>query len=317
MAQVNAVDYEGFGLSPIPDHALGMIIAETSRRSAFLSSANKEYDVETLGLDKGSVATYDILTEINVGGFSKSNENGEIWQPDNPFRSGEVTLCNDIKIEKKFSRTEAKRLSRSARWDGFKTGFESAIGDAVSNEIEHYGLRNLLAKAYRANTGVNAGKITHSVNLGTVANPIKLGGTGLTANKLMQRMKQVLNESIGNASDIVVYSSLGVQNALLDDQSGLSHCNLYDNPMVTGVTSPVLGMDLLATVNAPFVINPVTGKRVEYVIMANAEHVVAPIDVLYLDWQIIKNDIYLVGSISFEGTTLTGASVVVACVELD
>lgn len=315
-AVIRSADYGGTTLSRVPEKNLNLIIAETCRRSVLLQIANPDYSIEGLGLDTAPKATYDIITDISVGGFSSGNWNGEVWEPDNPFKSGEITLCQNIDIEKKFSRREAKRLAD--RWETVQGGYETSIGEALAAEVEYYGLRSLTAQAYRHNVGNKAGRHSKNINLGSAENPLTVGGGNLKASKVLRRMKRVLTESAGNCGLVKVVATPNFYDLVLDEQSELgAGCCLSSNPLITGVTSPMLGMDIFSTIHAPTFTNEANGKRVEYVLMVNQQHVAAPMDLSYLEWQTIKRDIYLVGEFDFDVAALTGASIVVAAVTID
>lgn len=317
-AVIRAADYGGTTLSRVPEKNLGLIIAETCRRSVLLQIANPDYTITSLGLDTAPKATYDIITDISVGGFTGNNWNGDVWEPDNPFKAGEITLCQSIDIEKKFARREARRLAD--RWDTTQTGYETSIGEALSQEVEYYGLRSLLSQAYRHNVGTRAGKSSKSINLGSSDNPISVGyGQGsVKASQVLRRMKRVLTESAGNCGLVKVIASPTFYDMILDEQSVLgAGCCLSSNPLITGVTSTMLGMDIFATINMPTFDKTANGKRVEYVMMVNQKHIAAPMDLSFLEWQTIKRDIWLVGEFDFDVVALTGASIVVAAVVID
>lgn len=310
---IRAADYGGTTLSRVPEKNLNLIIAETCRRSVLLQIANPDYSIERLGLDTAPKATYDIITDISVGGFTGGNWNGEVWEPDNPFKSGEITLCQNIDLEKKFSRREAKRLAD--RWETVQSGYETSIGEALAAEVEYYGLRSLTAQAYRYNVGNKAGRHSKNINLGSTDNPLMVGPGNLKASQVLRRMKRVLTESAGNCGVVKVVATPNFYDLVLDEQSALgAGCCLNSNTLITGVTSPILGMDIFSTINMPtFDKNP-NGKRIEYVMMVNQQHVAAPMDLSYLEWQTIKRDIWLVGEFDFDVVALTGASIVVAAV---
>ena len=313
---IKSADYEGTTLSAVPEKNLNLIIAETCRHSVLMQMVNPSYTIEKLGLDKAPKATYDIITDISVGGFTGGNWNGEVWEPDNPFKSGEITLCHSIDLEKKFSRREAHRLAD--RWSTVQSGYETSIGQALAAEVEYYGLRAILAKATDFNVGVKAGKQTKSINLGSAEFPIAVGGNGVKASKVIQRMRRVLTESAGNCGRVKVVMTPSLYDLVIDEQSVLGQgLELHKNPLITGVTSPVLGMDLFATNAMPTFKRANNGQRIEYVIMVNPDHIVAPMALNYLEWQTIKRDIWLVGEFDFDVDALTGASIVVAAVVVD
>lgn len=316
-AVTRAADYGGTSLSRVPEKNLNLIIAETCRHSALLQIVNPQFDISYLGLDQAPKATYDIITDISVGGFTGGNWNGEVWEPNNPFKSGEVTLCQNIDLEKKFSRREAARLGE--RWSVVQGGYEKSIGQALAAEVEDYGLRAILAQAHRHNVGTKAGRKSKTINLGSSDQPLTVGGgSGIKASAVLKRMKRVLTESVGNCGLVKVVTTPGFYDLVLDEQSALgAGCCLNNNPLVTGITSPMLGMELLSTIAMPTFKQKATGKVVEYVMMVNPDHIAAPMSLNYLEWQTQKRDIWLIGEFDFDVVALTGASVVVAAVVID
>ncbi|CAM3861077.1 hypothetical protein ACLSZP_09695 [Avibacterium avium] len=315
-AVIKAADYSGASLSRVPEKNLNLIIAETCRHSVLLQIVNPKYSIENLGLDQAPKAVYDIITDISVGGFTGGNWNGEVWEPNNPFKSGEITLCQNIDLEKKFSRREATRLGE--RWNTVQGGYETSIGQALAAEVEYYGLRSIMAHAYRYNVGTKAGRNSKNINLGSSDNPIVVGEGNTKASTVLKRMKRVLTESAGNCGLVKVVATPGFYDLVLDEQSALgAGCCLNNNPLITGITSPMLGMELYSTIAMPTFDKTGNGKRVEYVMMVNPEHIAAPMSLDFLEWQTIKRDIWLVGQFDFDVVALTGASVVVAAVVVE
>lgn len=315
-AVIRAADYGGATLSRVPEKNLNLIIAETCRHSVLLQLVNPKYTIEGLGLNTAPRAIYDIITDISVGGFTGNNWNGEVWEPDNPFKSGEITLCQSIDIEKKFARREATRMAD--RWNTIQSGYETSIGSALAAEVEHYGLRSILSQAYRYNVGTKAGRMSKNINLGSSDNPLLVGGAGIKASQVLKRMKRVLTESAGNCGLVKVVATPGFYDLVLDEQAILgAGCCLSSNPLISGVTSTMLGMDIFSTMAMPTFDKTANGKRVEYVMMVNSDHIAAPMSLNYLEWQTVKRDIWLVGEFDFDVVALTGASVVVAAVVID
>ena len=314
---IRAADYEGAGLSQVSDHNLNLIIAETCRHSVLSHLVNPNYTIERLGLDKAPRAVYDIITDISVGGFTGGNWNGDVLEPNNPFKSGEITMCQTLAIEKKFSRREAHRLSD--RWSTVQGGYEQSIGQALSALVEDYGLRSIISQANRNNVGVKAGKKTHSINLGSVEAPLQVGGAGgIKPSKVLKRMRRALIENVGNCGSVKVVMTPSLYDMLTDEQSVLPNgSQMSDNPLITGITSPMLGMEILASNSMPTYERANNGKRIEYVLMVNPDYVAAPMDLPYLEWQTIKHDIFLVGDFAFDVVALTGNSIVVAAVVVD
>lgn len=230
----------------------------------------------------------------------------------------EKSLCQNIDIEKKFARREAKRLAD--RWETTQTGYETSIGEALSQEVEYYGLRSLVSQAYRYNVGAKAGRHSKNINLGSSDNPISVGygQNSVKSSQVLRRMKRTLTESAGNCGLVKVIASPNFYDMILDEQSALgAGCCLSNNPLITGITSPMLGMDIFSTINMPTFDKHPNGKRVEYVMMVNQKHIAAPMSLNYLEWQTIKRDIWLVGEFDFDVVALTGASIVVAAVVID
>lgn len=298
----------------IPEYATDLVLSEMVRCSSLQHLVNQSYDVEGLGLTKSPVAHYTILTDIEVGTFGEGNWNGETWEPADPFRDGTVRLCQSVPIKKKFSREEA--LNLCGRWETVQGGYETAIGEALRRHTELYGFGVLAASADRYNQGTTAGRLSGNINLGNVASPLTLSSS-LTPTDVLGAMEQVMQEAGascgGNALKVAV--SPAVFRAIRSEQSklGAGSCCLDNNPAITGMVHPALGMQVVSSLYMPSYTMS-DGRRVEYIVMVNPENIASPATLDYLEWQTILNDIYLVGNYRFETAALSQRSVAVAAV---
>lgn len=313
-----AADYAGVGQGLyIPDSATDIVISEASRCSVLQHIVNQEYSLDNLGLRCAQQAHYHILTDIEIGDFTDSQWNGEYWEPDDPFRSGIIKMCQNIKIRKKFSRDEA--IAHCSRWESMvQTGYESSIAAALTRGTERYGFAMLVASAHKNNTGNKAGQ-NGSIQLGDTVNPINVGKNGTSAMELLSLMELAIQENGstcgGNQLKVVVHPAL--LNKIRSEQSALgAGCCLPSNPMISGITHPVLGMDIYSCLNLPTYKRP-DGKIIHYVLMVNPQHIAAPISLDYLEWKEQLDDIYLLGNYRFDVAALTNKSIAVAAVVMD
>lgn len=317
--QIRAADLGGAaqGLY-IPEYASDIVISELHNCSALMHVVNKSYDIANLGLDCAAVAHYTILSGIEVGDFTGNNWNGESWEPDDPFRSGEITLCHQIPIKKKFARNEA--IALCSRWATVQDGYETSIGLALRDLTERYGFRMLVSMAHKQLQGNQAGAISQNIRLGDTANPVAIGKGNVGAMELLQRMEQALQESGvtcgGNALKVV--ASPAFFGKIRAEQSALgAGCCLKDNPAVTGMIHPVLGMEVFSSLHMPRFKRANDGKVVEYVLMVDPQHIAAPTRLDYLEWQTVLNDIYLVGNYRFDVAALSNKSIAVAAITME
>lgn len=320
LIQNKAADYEGIKGLYIPDHASDIIITEAIRCSTLTKISNPNYTVASLGLDRAPVAHYTIIDEIDVGSFTGTQMNGETWDPDNPFRSGQVTMCQNITIKKKFSRAEAYAIADN--WKKVQEGYEQAIGKALNRLSEGYGFRMIVSQAAPYNQGNNAGLQNRNIDLGTAAKPLQIGkGQGkISATSALERAELALAEagvSCGTSQYRVVaspgfYTRLRGEQALL----GANLCCPDNNPNISGILHPVFGFEVYSSLFMPRRKLP-NGRIVEYVVIVNPEHIATPSELRYLEWDKVLTDIYLVGDYTFDTSVLSGRSVAVLAVTLD
>lgn len=311
-----AADYGGAtqGLY-IPEFVTDIIISEVSRCSVLQHIVNQDYTIENLGLNCASKAHYTILTDISIGDFHGNNWNGEAWEPEDPFRSGVISLCNKVKITKKFSREEAIALCE--RWQKVQGGYEEAIGGAIAEMVERYGFSILMASANRKNSGNKAGTYG-TLKLGDSLNPVVIDTKSQTSvTDLMFLLGQALDESgtcTGGKLKAVVPPSILTQ--LRREQSALgAGCCLDSNPAITGMTHPVLGMDVLSSKHMPIYRLP-DGRIVQYILMVDPQHIAAPMALDYVEWQPIGHDINLIGNLRFDVAALSNKSIAVSAIVL-
>lgn len=302
----------------IPDYATQIVISEMHNCSALSRIVNPKHNIVELGLNCAPVAHYTIMDNIEVGDFTDSAWNGETWEPDNPFRSGEIRLCQSVPLKKKFSREEATLMCHN--WKTFQDGYETAVGRALRDLTERYGFAVLVASAHPLSRGVRAGALSGNIHLGDTENPLVISkGGDIRAMDVLQSMEQTLQENGvtcgGNALKIV--ASPAFYSRIRGEQSSLgAGCCLPDNPIVTGMLHPVLGMEVYSSLHMPRYRRP-DGKVVEYVLMVDPENIAAPSRLDYLEWQTVLNDIYLVGNYRFDVAALSNKSIAVAAVVVE
>ncbi|OOH91852.1 hypothetical protein BMT54_01715 [Pasteurellaceae bacterium 15-036681] len=302
----------------IPDHASDIIISEATSCSTLQHIANQKYNIESLGLNCAQTAHYTIINDIEIGDFTGNQWNGEYWEPDDPFRSGQITLCQSVKIHKKFSREEATALCH--RWEMVQGGYETAIAGALTRHTERYGYKMIAASAYKHNTGNKAGAMSGNIQLGDTVNPVIIGKNGVNPVTLIELMEQAIHETgvtcSGTSLKLVVNPAIfrhirGVQSKL-----GAGGSCLRDNPLITGMVHPILGMEIFSSINMPRYRRP-DGKWVDYILMVNENDIAAPISLDYLEWSPDKHDIYLIGNYRFDVAALTSKSIAVAAVVVE
>ncbi|OOF53875.1 hypothetical protein [Rodentibacter genomosp. 2] len=302
----------------IPDYATQIVISEMHNCSALSRIVNPKHNIVELGLNCAPVAHYTIMDNIEVGDFTDGAWNGETWEPDNPFRSGEIRLCQSVPLKKKFSREEATLMCHN--WETFQDGYETAVGRALRDLTERYGFAVLVASAHPLSRGVRAGALSGNINLGDTENPLVISkGGDIRAMDVLQSMEQTLQENGvtcgGNALKIV--ASPAFYSRIRGEQSSLgAGCCLPDNPIVTGMVHPMLGMEVYSSLHMPRY-RRADGKVVEYVLMVDPENIAAPSRLDYLEWQTVLNDIYLVGNYRFDVAALSNKSIAVAAVVVE
>lgn len=302
----------------IPDYATQIVISEMHNCSALSRVVNPKHNIVELGLNCAPVAHYTIMDNIEVGDFTDGSWNGETFEPDNPFRSGEIRLCHSVPIKKKFSREEATLMCDN--WSRYQDGYETALGRSLRDLTERYGFAVLVASAHPLARGLKAGALSKNIHLGDTENPVIVGATtNIRAMDVLQRMEQALQENGvtcgGNALKIV--TSPAFYSRLRGEQSNLgAGCCLPDNPIVTGMLHPMLGMEVYSSLHMPRFRRP-DGKVVEYVLMVDPENIAAPSRLDYLEWQTVLNDIYLVGNYRFDVAALSNKSIAVAAVVVE
>lgn len=300
----------------IPEYATSIVVSEMHNCSTLSRIVNSKYDIVELGLNCAPVAHYTIMDNISVGDFTNGVWNGETWEPDNPFRSGEIRLCQSLPIKKKFSRKEATLMCH--RWEMTQDGYETAIGIALRDMNERYGFIMLTASAHELLQGTHAG-VNKNVNLGSFENPIYVSKSGTRATEVLERMDLALRDmgTTCGGSALKIVAGNAFYSRLRSEQSALgAGCCLPDNPIVTGMLHPALGMEVYSSLHMPRRERP-DGKIVEYVLMVNSDNIAAPSRLDYLEWQTILNDIYLVGDYSFDVAALSSKSVAVAAVVVE
>lgn len=325
MANVRAADYSGVSGLYLPENVTENIINDIYSCAVLPEISNPDFDFINLGLDHATSARYHLVDDVDLKIPTRHQLNGEYIEVPSPFRSGVISMCHEISVNKKYSRSEAIQLG--SYWETNQYYVEQMIARNLTKTVEKFAFQTIAATVARENQGNNAGLRGGKIYLGdstkplsvTVRNDDAVEDFKVTASEVTNRL--ALAFSLGGSAcpqnKLRVVASPSFVSKLRSEQAKMmsgGSCCIEDKPAISGVLSNSWGFPILESMNLP-THYMADGTRIEYVMLVNPEMVAAPMNLDYLEWQTILRDVHLVGNFRFGAHLLSGKGAAIAAVK--
>ncbi len=322
MSKTRAADYKGVEGLYIPPEVSDLVINDIHSTTVLSEICNPNFsdlNSHTRTVHYHMIEDYDL--HINV----RHQVNGERIQLPSPFRNGTIEMCYSIKILEKFARDEAYRLNRY--WELHQDAREMQIANLFTKVAERNVLHTVAALTRPENQGNKAGLRGSKIYLGDSNKPLNLVARkdeqvtdfNVTATEVVNRLDLAwsLGRSACPKKDLRVVASPYFTSKLRAEQANAMRggsCCIEDKPEISGILSNTWGFPILETPHMP-VHYMADGTMIEYVMLINPNIVAAPLDLLYLEWQPDKHDIYLVGDFYYGAHLLSSKGAAIAAVK--
>ena len=313
------IDAAGYGLGgtvgaiALPPKVMAKIYKTYAQCSSMTKLASTEWE-KTLG---GDLTCHEEVVFPMLNGFSDSDSmdyqnNGAVEELGNPFSEGRVKVCQTWAFEKKFSRAQMDRMCDGGSW--IRGGYETGIADFMKHKTDIYGMHKIVAGAATYNQGNHAGRLTHDVDLGSLAAPLPYRDGDSVEDILTNLMDVAAQSEVScDLSGMVLMASTGIVAGLRRSQAAIACGCDGTNPKISGIVHKTNGFQIVETVHIPSRVNS-AGKRVEYIALVDPKAIGTIMEVLYMEWQKIKHDEYFFGNMLFDTWVMNSKSVVVAAV---
>lgn len=267
----------------------------------------------------GSKVIYGVEQDLNLFGSERDiNEDPETMSG-SPTDTASLTICNQQKFEWKLSNTDRRIMCENfGQWEA---ALRRLISRNITRLVDSYSIPKILASAAPYNVGINAGKLTRSINLGDQ------GANALDGNSaegflamvysLMEAAQEagimcgegeIAEEGPGGMPVLLVPAKL--MRYALEVLKEFNTCCSDQNAIVTGRIGTLLGMEVIVT-NTLVPQNFGAGPNVP-VALVDSKQVLHAFDIVTNKWFEGKFEDYLVGEFVWETHVFNPDGVIVA-----
>lgn len=257
--QVNSAGYGGSIKGSIfaPDRISAKIV-QAYHQCSLLPNIAKSNFISTEELMCGGKVIYGVEQTLNLFGTDRqNNEHPDVF--DGPgIDTASMTICQGRKFEWKLSNYDRRIMC--GNYDMWEESVKRRLDNGVRQLIDAYSIPKIMASAAPFNVGNNAGKLSHTVNLGWQ------DGSALPANsvagmeELFYSLRLVAQEAgmmgcsgnldvagpgaSGNVPVIILPVQLERWVIKLMSEYGRDGCCIEKNSFVSGRIGRILGFDV-------------------------------------------------------------------------
>lgn len=267
----------------------------------------------------GSKVIYGIEQDLNMFASDRDiNENPETMSG-SPTDSASLTICQSQKYRWKLSNHDRRIMCDNfSRWEN---ALRRLISRNIIRLVDAYSIPKILASAAPHNVGVNAGKVTRSVNLGDQGANALVINSPADFEQAVYSLLEVAQEAgilcgegempmEGEGGRPILLVPAKLQRHALGLLRQLNQCCSDRNALVTGEIGNLLGMPVLVT-GLLQSIDLGAGPTVPMAII-DPKQVLHAFDVIVNKWFEGEFEDYLVGEFVFETHVFNQDGIVVA-----
>lgn len=234
--------------------------------------------------------------------------------------SDSLVICQSKKFEWKISNQDKRMMCNN--YEKWEANLRRQISKNITKLVDAYSIPKIIASAHPDNVGVNAGKLTHSINLGDQGTNALDGNTVEGFEDMILAMRTVAQEAglmcgegeiagEGETSDPVILIPLQLEKWALKNLKELNTCCSDQNALVTGMLGSMYGFRIISTrwlqpqdFGAAGILAPV--------VLIDPNQVLHAFDVITNKWYEGKWEDYLVGEFVWDTHVFNPYGVVVA-----
>lgn len=267
----------------------------------------------------GSKVIYGVENDVCMFSSERDNNEDPETLSGSPSDSASLTICQQQKYEWKLSNHDRRIMCDNfGRWED---ALRRLISRNIVRLVDGYSIPKILASAAPYNVGVNAGKLTRSINLGDQGANALPGNTVEGFEELLYSLMQAAQEAgimcaegeapqEGASGNPVLLIPAVLQRYALKLLRDMNTCCSDQNSLITGKIGKFLGMDVIVT-NHLTPVDLGAGPTVP-VALIDPKQVLHAFDVITNKWYEGKFEDYLVGEFVWETHVLNADGVVVA-----
>ncbi|KMQ97344.1 hypothetical protein RF55_2317 [Lasius niger] len=204
----------------------------------------------------GSKVIYGVEQDMNFFASDRDNNEDPETLSGPGVDSASMTICQSKKFEWKLSNQD-KRIMCS-NYDLWESSIYRQIGRNTIKLIDAYSIPKIIASAAPYNTGIHAGKDSHSIDLGDQgANALDANSEEGFENMIFNLQQAALEVGMqcgegeegddGVSASPVIIIPLQLQRYAVKLLKGLGTCCSTDNALVTGHIGDMLGYKIIAS----------------------------------------------------------------------
>lgn len=268
----------------------------------------------------GSKVIFGVEQDLDFFGMETDNNEHPETLSGPGIGSASLTICQSKKFEWKISNQDKRMMCNN--YDRWEANLRRQISKNITKLVDAYSIPKIIASAHPDNVGINAGKLTHSVNLGDQGANALDGNSKEGFEDMILAMRLVAQEAglmcgegeisgEGDTSDPVILIPLQLEKWALQNLKELNTCCSDQNALVTGMLGTMYGFRLMSTrwlvpqnFGAAGILAPV--------VLIDPNTVLHAFDVITNKWYEGKWEDYLVGEFVWDTHVFNPYGVVVA-----
>jgi hypothetical protein len=274
----------------------------------------------------GSKVIYGVEKELDFFGMDTDNNEHPETHSGPVLDSASLTICQSQQFEWKVSNRDKRLMCNNfAQWE---EELRRAINKNITKLIDAYSIPKIIASAHPDNVGPNAGRLSHSINLGDQGAGALLIDSPEAFEDLLLSFRQVAQEAgimCGEgempmegeeASQVVIMIPLHLERFALKllKESQVGCCD-RNGALYTGFLGKIYNFTLISTRWLPLYTVGATPGLLN-VVMVDPQQVLHAFDVISNKWYEGKFEDYLVGEFVYDTHVFNNYGVAVATVRL-
>ena len=268
----------------------------------------------------GSKVIFGVEQDLDFFGQETDNNEDPETMSGPGIGSDSLVICQSKKFEWKISNQDKRMMCNNyERWE---SNLRRQISKNMTKLGDAYSIPKIIASAHPDNVGINAGKLTHSINLGDQGSNALDGNTVEGFEDMVLALRQVAQEAgmmcgegelsgEGDSAEPVILIPLGLEKWALKNLKELNQCCSDKNAMVTGLLGDMYGIRIMST---QWLVPQNFGAAgmLAPVVLIDPNQVLHAFDVITNKWYEGKWEDYLVGEFVWDTHVFNPYGVAVA-----
>ena len=268
----------------------------------------------------GSKVIFGVEQDMDFFGQETDNNEDPETMSGPGIGSDSLVICQSKKFEWKISNQDKRMMCNNyERWEA---NLRRQISKNITKLVDAYSIPKIIASAHPDNVGINAGKLTHGVNLGDQGANALDGNSVEGFEDMVLALRQVAQEAgmmcgegelagEGDSADPVILIPLALEKWALKNLKQLDQCCSDKNAMRTGLLGDMYGIRIMST---QWLVPQNFGAAgmLAPVVLIDPNQVLHAFDVITNKWYEGKWEDYLVGEFVWDTHVFNPYGVAVA-----